>query len=147
MKKIISLVFSFLFVFNFVSNVFSSQVYDIDLNNFDNFSIEQVQKTFSNTLSQEQKTNTQDTVSDFLTLNDLNFNLNNNVQIKKANSLSNLFFELSSLHSLNYVYKYKLFENICGLNNNSGITQHKIKFNSYIAVVLFDTNSVLNYYI
>lgn len=143
MKKIISLVFSFLFVFNFVSNVFSSQVCDIDLKKFDNFSIEQVKKTFSNTISQEQKNCTQDTAGDFLTLNDLSYNLNN-IQIKKGNSLPNLFFELSNLHSLNYLYKYKLFENICSFNNST-ITQHKIKFNSYIAVVLFNVNDVLNH--
>lgn len=144
MKKIVSLCITFLFVFGFVSNIFSSQGCAVDINNFDEFSIDQVQKTFSNTLTQEQKTNTEDTTSDFLTISDIDCNLN--ISISKKIPLSNLFFTISDVCSLNYLYKYKLFDIIDRFNSNS-ITQYKMNFNSYIAVVLFDTNSIINYFI
>ena len=61
MKRIISLIIVFLFVFNLLPSAFAMQKETVDINGFDNFSVEQVQKTFANTLSQEQTTNNQDT--------------------------------------------------------------------------------------
>ena len=58
MKRIFSLIIAFLFVFNLLPSVFAAQTETVNINGFDNFSIEQVQKTFSNTITQNTKSDT-----------------------------------------------------------------------------------------
>ena len=139
MKKIVSLIVTFLFVFNLVPSVFAMQQETVDINGFDNFSIEQIQKTFSNTLSQEQTSNEQNTEKQVLSLNDILCNIQN-VSSVKLNLSSNVLFSESNGHGLNYLYQYKLFERkFCP----DGLSEYKINFNSYIATALFDIYGVV----
>lgn len=141
MKKIISLFIGFVFVVNFIAPVFAFQTETVDVGSFDEFSIEQVQKTFSSTLSQEQTSNNQDTEKQVLSLNEVLCNTQNNSFVKQNLSSNNLFFESGS-YGLNYLYQYKLFEkNGCW----SGISEYKINLNSYMATALFDIYGVVFY--
>ena len=56
MKKIFSLIIVFLFFFGLFSNTFAMKTNSVDIDDFSEFSIEQVQNTFSNSLSQQQST-------------------------------------------------------------------------------------------
>ena len=141
MKKIISLLIGFIFIFNFIASVFAFQTGTVDVGSFDEFSIEQVQKTFSSTLSQEQTSSNQDTEKQMLSLNEVLCNAQNNFFVRQNSLSNNLFFENKS-YGLNYLYQYKLFEkNGC----SSGISEYKINFNSYMATALFDIYGVVFY--
>ncbi|MBR4632490.1 MAG: hypothetical protein IKO48_04135 [Elusimicrobia bacterium] len=141
MKKIISLLIGFIFIFNFIAPVFAFQTGTVDVGSFDEFSIEQVQKTFSSTLSQEQTSSNQDTEKQMLSLNEVLCNAQNNFFVRQNSLSNNLFFENKS-YGLNYLYQYKLFEkNGC----SSGISEYKINFNSYMATALFDIYGVVFY--
>ena len=143
MKKILSLFVIFLFIINFVSIIFATENNDINLETFDNFSIEQVQKTFSNTLSNTKTNTDKKETSELFFFNKVDYNIQNTC-FSKINNLSEIFFFKNVLCCLNnYIYKYKLFEKnkfICG------ISEYKITFNSYFADVLFD-NVYKNKYI
>ena len=141
MKKIISLFIGVVFMINFVAPVFAFQTETVDVDSFDEFSIEQVQKTFSSTLSQEQTSNKQDTEKQMLSLNEILCNTQNNSFVKQNLSSGNLFFENKS-YGLNYLYQYKLFEKNGCLG---GISEYKINFNSYMATALFDIYGVVFY--
>ena len=56
MKKILSLIIVFLFFFGLFSDAFAMETNSVDIDDFSTFSIEQVQNTFSNSLSQQQST-------------------------------------------------------------------------------------------
>lgn len=141
MKKIISLIITFLFVFNLLPSLFAMQQETVDINGFDSFSIEQVQKTFSNTLSQEQTSEKQNTEKQKLSFSDIFCNVQNISSIKLSSSNNTLFFE-NNVYGLNYFYQYKLFEkNIL----STGITEYKIHFNSYMATALIDIYDVVLY--
>ncbi|MBO7612112.1 MAG: hypothetical protein J6T23_07890 [Elusimicrobia bacterium] len=141
MKRIASLIIAFLFVFNLLPSVFAMQQETVDISGFDDFSIEQVQKTFANTLSQEQETDDQDTEKQMSSLNEVLCNTQNISFVKQNSSSDNLFFENKS-YALNYLYQYKLFERGLCLN---GISEYKMNFNSYIATALFDIYGVVFY--
>ena len=134
MKRIVSLIITFLFVFNLLPSAFAMQQGNVDINDFDSFSIEQVQKTFANTLSHEQATNTQDNEKQNLFLNEILCNPQSISFVEQNLSVENLFFE-NQKYGLNYLYQYKLFEKKKRL---IGISEYKINFNSYIATVLVD---------
>ncbi len=141
MKKIISLFIGFIFVVNFVAPVFAFQTETVDIDSFDEFSIEQVQKTFSSTLSQEQTADNQNTEKQMLSLNEGLCDTQSNFFVKQNSLSNNLFFENKS-YGLNYLYQYKLFEkNGC----SSGISEYKINLNSYMATALFDIYGVVFY--
>lgn len=141
MKKIISLFIGFIFVVNFVAPVFAFQTETVDIDSFDEFSIEQVQKTFSSTLSQEQTADNQNTEKQMLSLNEGLCDTQSNSFVKQNPLSDNLFFENKSF-GLNYLYQYKLFEkNGC----SSGISEYKINLNSYMATALFDIYGVVLY--
>ena len=141
MKKIISLFIGFIFVVNFVAPVFAFQTETVDIDSFDEFSIEQVQKTFSSTLSQEQTADNQNTEKQMLFLNEVLCNNQSNSFVKQNSLSDNLFFENKS-YGLNCLYQYKLFEkNGC----SSGISEYKINLNSYMATALFDIYGVVFY--
>ena len=141
MKKIISLFIGFIFVVNFVAPVFAFQTETVDIDSFDEFSIEQVQKTFSSTISQEQTADNQNTEKQMLSLNEGLCDTQSNFFVKQNSLSNNLFFENKSF-GLNYLYQYKLFEeNGC----SSGISEYKINLNSYMATALFDIYGVVLY--
>ncbi len=139
MKKIISLIITLLFVFNLLPSVFAMQQETVDINSFDNFSIEQVQKTFSNTLSQEQASDNQNNEEQNLYLNEIFCNVQN-ISSLKLSFTSNVLFSESNGYGLNYLYQYKLFEKKF---QSDGISEYKINFNSYIATALFDIYGVV----
>ena len=125
MKKIISLIITFLFVFSLLPSVFAMQQETVDINGFDNFSIEQVQKTFSNTLSQEQASDNQNNEEQSLYLNEIFCNVQN-VSSLKLSLTSSVLFSESNIYDLNYLYQYKLFERkFCP----DGLSEYKINFN------------------
>ena len=141
MKKIISLLIGFIFIFNFIAPVFAFQTGTVDVGSFDEFSIEQVQKTFSSTLSQEQTADNQNTEKQMLSLNEGLCDTQSNSFVKQNSLSDNLFFGNKSF-GLNYLYQYKLFEeNGC----SSGISEYKINLNSYMATALFDIYGVVFY--
>ena len=112
---------------NFVAPVFAFQTETVDIDSFDEFSIEQVQKTFSSTLSQEQTADNQNTEKQMLSLNEGLCDTQSNSFVKQNSLSDNLFFGNKSF-GLNYLYQYKLFEkNGC----SSGISEYKINLNSY----------------
>ncbi len=131
MKRIFSLIIAFLFVFNLLPSVFAAQTETIDINCFDNFSIEQVQKTFSNTITQNTKSDTQDSNEQDFLFNAFVYN----VQDMSFTELNNVFFSENINSVVNYLHQYKLFEKN---NLDYGISQYKINLNSYIATVLVD---------
>ncbi|MBQ2219461.1 MAG: hypothetical protein II417_01540 [Elusimicrobia bacterium] len=88
MKRIYSLIIVFLFVFNLLPSVFAAQTETVDINGFDNFSIEQVQKTFSNTIAQNTKSDTQDNNEQDFLFNAFVYN----VQDMSFTELNNVFF-------------------------------------------------------
>ena len=141
MKRIVSLIISFLFVFNLLPSLFAMQHETVDIDGFDIFSIEQVQKTFSNTLSQEQTTNNQNDEKQMLSLKEVLCNPQNTSFAEQNLSFDNLFFE-SKKYGLNYLYQYSLFDRKDCL---IGIGEYKINFNSYIATALFDIYGVVFY--
>ncbi len=131
MKRIYSLIIVFLFVFNLLPSVFAAQTETVDINGFYNFSIEQVQKTFSNTIAQNTKSDTQDNNEQDFLFNAFVYN----VQDMSFTELNNVFFSENINSVVNYLHQYKLFEKN---NLDYGISQYKINLNSYIATVLVD---------
>ena len=141
MKKIISLFIIFLFLFNLIPYSFAMETKSIDINSFDEFSIEQVQNTFSNSLSQEKSSDnkTEQETENFLFSNktvDYNIPVFLSLNLKQQTT-TNFCYDFD-LYGLNYLYQYKLFEKI---NSDIGITEYKIKQHTYMAVALFDTVS------
>lgn len=136
MKRIYSLIIVFLFVFNLLPSVFAAQTETVDINGFDNFSIEQVQKTFSNTITQNTKSDAQDNNGQDFLFNAFVYNVQDMSFTELNNSSSNVFFSENINSVVNYLQQYKLFEK----NNLDyyGISQYKINLNSYIATVLVD---------
>ena len=140
MKKIFSLIIVFLFIFNFLPSIFAAQTDTVDISGFDNFSIEQVQKTFSNTISQAAESDTEDNSEQGFLLNDFVYNVQGSSFTELNDLSSNVFFGENIDSVVNYLYQYKLFEkNIFP----SGISEYKINFNSYIATALFDIYGVV----
>lgn len=145
MKKLISLLITFLFVFNFVSVAFYTQDSFIDFESFDNFSIEQVQNTFSNALTNAQTSNNQNDTDNMFVFNDLDVNVCE-IVASQGKISKVLPVVLPMDNNVNYLYKYKLFEqNICF--NRTKITEYRMNFNSYIAIVLFDISNFRLLYI
>ncbi|GEM_PF-2505601 len=142
MKRIFSLIIVFLFVFNLLPSVFAAQTDTVDINGFDNFSIEQVQKTFSNTISRDTKEETQNSNEGYSLLNEFVYNAQNLSFIKSNNSSESVFCSEDVNSILNYLHKYKLFEKS---NLFCGISQYKINLNSYIATVLVDVYGAVIY--
>jgi len=140
MKKILSLFINFLFVFNFVSVAFSVQNDIVDFESFDNYSIEQVQNVFSNALTTTQSSNNQNDKDKLVTLNAFCIN-GSNISFSNEKTTKVFFSYIDKLFDNNYFYKYKLFERYC-LFTKTSITEYKMNFNSYIAVVLFDINNL-----
>lgn len=142
MKRIFSLIIVFLFLFNLLPSVFAVQTETVDINGFDSFSIEQVQKTFSNTISQNSKSDTKDSNEQDFLLNTFVYNSQDISFMKVNKSLSNIFFSEKVTGVVDYLYQYKLFEknNLC-----YGISQYKIDLNSYIATVLVDVYGTTMY--
>ena len=140
MKKIVSLVIVFLFMFNLLPSLFAAQIGTVDVNSFDEFSIEQVQKTFSNTLTQETKSDTQNQEEALFVLNDVAFNTQT-LSYNKLDSSLKMFSSRDVGNVLNYLYQYKLFENS---TLSEGIAEYKINLNSYIAIVLVDVYGVVS---
>ena len=138
MKRIYSLIIVFLFVFNLLPSVFAAQTETVDINGFDNFSIEQVQKTFSNTIAQNTKSDTQDNNEQDFLFNAFVYN----VQDMSFTELNNVFFSENINSVVNYLHQYKLFEKN---NLDYGISQYKINLNSYIATVLVDVYGAVIY--
>ena len=138
MKRIFSLIIAFLFVFNLLPSVFAAQTETVDINGFDNFSIEQVQKTFSNTIAQNTKSDTQDNNEQDFLFNAFVYN----VQDMSFTELNNVFFSENINSVVNYLHQYKLFEKN---NLDYGISQYKINLNSYIATVLVDVYGAVIY--
>ena len=144
MKKLISLFIAFLFVSNFVSVVFPTENADINLQSFDNFSIEQVQKTFSNTLSQENTNNNDMGTNEISFFNITDYNIQNNCLLETNCFLKTVCFNFYFCGLNEYLYQYKLFEKNKFIY---GLTKYKITFNSYFAEVLFDNEYNNNIYI
>ncbi len=138
MKRIYSLIIVFLFVFNLLPSVFAAQTETVDINGFYNFSIEQVQKTFSNTIAQNTKSDTQDNNEQDFLFNAFVYN----VQDMSFTELNNVFFSENINSVVNYLHQYKLFEKN---NLDYGISQYKINLNSYIATVLVDVYGAVIY--
>ena len=141
MKKIVSLVIVFLFMFNLLPSLFASQVGTVDVNSFDEFSIEQVQKTFSNTLTQETKSDTQNQEEALFVLSSDVACTTQTLSYTELSSSSNVFLSRETGDVLNYLYQYKLFEKN---NLSEGIAEYKINLNSYIAIVLVDVYGVVS---
>ncbi len=141
MKKIVSLVIVFLFMFNLLPSLFASQVGTVDVNSFDEFSIEQVQKTFSNTLTQETKSDTQNQEEALFVLSSDVACTTQILSYTELSSSSNVFLSRETGDVLNYLYQYKLFEKN---NLSEGIAEYKINLNSYIAIVLVDVYGVVS---
>ena len=142
MKRIFSLIIAFLFVFNLLPSVFAAQTETIDINCFDNFSIEQVQKTFSNTITQNTKSDTQDSNEQDFLFNAFVYNVQDMSFTELNNLSSNVFFSENINSVVNYLHQYKLFEKN---NLDYGISQYKINLNSYIATVLVDVYGAVIY--
>ena len=138
MKKIISLFIIFLFVFGLFSNIFAMKTNNVDIENFSCFSIEQVQNTFSNSLSQQQSTDNKkenQTGCDFV-FADTDYNVPTFFVMSFVQSTTNFYFCDIDLHRLNCFYRNKLFY---GAKLFNGISEYKITQNSYMAVALFDS--------
>lgn len=140
MKKIVSLFIIFLFLFNLVPYVFAAETESVDINGFDEFSVEQVQKTFSNSLSCEKlsDTRTEQESDNFLFCNTTDINVPNVMSVNLKQPTTCLFCYDFDMYELNGLYKYLSNENKYLID---GISEYKIKQNTYMAVALFDTVS------
>ena len=137
MKRIVSLFIFFLFLFNLVPYAFAVETKTVNINSFDEFSLEQVQKTFSSNLTQEKNANTKSEkeVNNILFCDKIIFDISSSSFVNLKN-LSTLFFCHDFVSNrLNYLYQYKLFEKT---NSIDGICEYKIVLNTYMAVALFD---------
>ena len=140
MKKIISLFIIFIFVFSLVPCAFAMETKAVDINSFDEFSIEQVQNTFSDSLTQEKTSNNkaeQDT-ENFLFCNGTDYNVPSFLSVNLKQPTTILFCYNFDSTGLNYLYQYKLFEKT---SLSGGISEYKIRQNTYMAIALFDTVS------
>lgn len=140
MKKIISLFIIFLFLFNLFPYSFAMETKSIDINSFDEFSVEQVQNTFSDNLTQEKNSNTksdQDTNAFLFSNTMINCNISDFLSADLKQQSSNLFsYDFDFCRLNNYLYRNKLFEKKC---LTCGIGEYKINQNTYMAVALFDS--------
>ncbi len=159
MKKLTVLFIIFLFLFNLSSGVFAG-IFETetgmpDINSFDVFVLEHTQKTFSNTLSCDRETNTEnDTRSD---RKDLSFYNNNDLIFQSSSMFS--FYEYCGVKTAKLNSTYNFHKNDINLSGRhklfyerygggvTGITEYKTKFNSYIAVALFDAGNFVFIYI
>ena len=140
MKKIVSLFIIFMFVFNLVPYAFAMETKTVNINSFDEFSIEQVQNTFSDSLTQEQTSNSkseQDT-ENFLFCNGTDYSVPSVLSVNLKQPTTSFFCYDFDLYGLNYLYQYQLFEK---QSLPVGICEYKIKQNAYMAIALFDTVS------
>ena len=143
MKKIVSLFIIFMFLFNLVPYAFAMETKTVNINSFDEFSIEQVQNTFSDSLTQEKTSNnkTEQDTENFLFFNETDYNIPNFVSVNLKQPTIILFCYDFDSYKLNYLYQYKLFEE---KRLNCGISEYKIKQNTYMAIALFDTVSFVH---
>jgi hypothetical protein len=138
MKKILSLIIVFLSVFNLLSCAFAIETKTVDFNSFDEYSIAQVQNTFSSSLTQEKNSDTRSekSMDDKFLYNQTDYNIPNcSFMNLKEKEMSFIFSDINNLSGENYLHKYQLF-----YKNNlvDGISEYKITQNTYMAVVLFD---------
>ena len=143
MKKIVSLFIIFLFLFNLVPYAFAMESGSVDINGFDEFSIEQVQKTFSNTLSCEKLSNTktEQQTGNFLFCDKTDFNIPNSFTVNLKRAQVYFFSYDFDAYGLNCLCRYPLTDK---QNSVDGIGEYKIKQNTYMAVALFDTVSFVH---
>ena len=137
MKKILSLVIIFLFFFGLFSENFAMETKSVDVDDFSSFSIEQVQNTFSNSLSQQQSTDnkTENQADDVFVVVDTDYSIPTFSDMNFSQPTTDFYFYDIDLYGLNCFYRYKLFYETKLFN---GISEYKIKQNSYMAVALFD---------
>lgn len=140
MKKIVSLFIIFLFLFNLVPCVFAMETKTVDISSFDEFSIEQVQNTFSDSLTQEKTSDnkTEQDMGNFLFCSRTDYNVPSSLSVNLKQPTTILFCYDFDSTGLNYLYQYKLFERP---SLSGGISEYKIKQNAYMAIALFDTVS------
>ena len=142
MKKILSLVIIFLFFFGLFSEIFAMETKSVDIDDFSSFSIEQVQNTFSNSLSQQQSTDnkTENQADDVFAFMDTDYSISTFFIINFVQSATNFYFCDIDLYGFNYFYRNKIFDETKLFR---GLSEYKITQNSYMAVALFDVvNSV-----
>ena len=143
MKKIVSLFIIFLFLFNLVPYVFAAENVSVDINSFDDFSIEQIQKTFSGSLSCEKlsETKTECGTDNFLFFCKTDVVVTNGMSVNLKQPATYFFCYEFDVYGLNNLYKCPLVEK---QNLIEGISEYKIKQNAYMAIALFDTVSFVN---
>lgn len=141
MKKIISLFIIFLFFFGLFSNAFAMKTNSIDIDDFSSFSIEQIQNTFSNSLSQQQSTEdkTENKTNDTFAFADMDYSIPNFYVINFVQPATNFYFCDVDIYGPNCFYINKIFDET---KRFSGLSEYKITQNSYMAIALFD---VVNY--
>ncbi|MBR3628661.1 MAG: hypothetical protein IKN42_07485 [Elusimicrobia bacterium] len=112
----------------------------VNINNFDEFSLEQVQNTFSNSLTQEKTSDnkSEQNTENSLFCNGTDYNVPTFLSVNLKQPTTFVFCYNFDTCRLNYLCQYKLFEKI---NLSCGIGEYKIKQNAYMAVALFDTIS------
>ena len=149
MKKLINLFIVFFLLFNLSVNGFSSvfETEKPDISSFDVFALDAVQKTFSNTLScyklkvsqNCEQTEQKDLIfccygSEFIFRTCFAYNYDGKI-LKVCNETK---------HNLCLFQGYRLFYNcFCDI----GISKYRQNFNSYIAVALFDAETLVSLYI
>ncbi len=142
MKKILSLIIVFLFFFGLFSDAFAMETNSVDIDDFSTFSIEQVQNTFSNSLSQQQSTDnkTENQAGKVFVFADTDYSIPTFFVINFVQPATNFYFCDIDLYGLNYFYRNKIFDET---KLFGGLSEYKITQNSYMAVALFDVvNSV-----
>ena len=142
MKKIVSFIIIFLFFFGLFSDVLAMKTNSIDISDFTDFSIEQIQNTFSNSLSQEKNipNKTEKNTGDIYVLCNTDYNIPTSFVMNLNHHITNIYFNNICLYGFNCFCRDKLFDE---KKLFTGIGEYKIKQNSYIATVLFDVaNSV-----
>lgn len=146
MKKILTLLVAFFVLFGASMNLYAFSIDDISLSDFDDFALEQVQKIFSSNLSNDiscqSKENTQNTKSDFELCfdcyNDMCL-LNQNINFKTNNFYNNVCYKPNNYVLLFYDTKTPF---LCRLR---GLSEYKIKLNTYMAITVPDNNLNFTY--
>lgn len=141
MKKIVSLFIVFLFFFGLFSNAFAMKTNSINIEDFSSFSIEQIQNTFSNSLSQQQNTEdkTENQTNEPFAFADIDYNIPTFYVMNFVQPTINFYFCDTDIYGPNCFYRNKIFDET---KRFSGLSEYKITQNSYMAVALFD---VVNY--
>ena len=146
MKRILSLFIVFLFFLGLFSNAFAMKTNSVDIDDFSIFSIEQVQNTFSNALSQDKNSDnktqnqTDNETDDVFSFNDTDYSIPTFSIVNFAQPATNFYFCDVDLYGLNCFYRNKIFDEA---KLFKGISEYKITQNSYMAIALFDVvNSV-----